>query len=72
MCELSKRGVMSVMISSAPFIKLGRAQAAVFGVPGLPIIEIPHPLGGLQLASVKERALLAATQLNSILREQSR
>ena len=69
MTELSKRGVISALICSGPFMKLGKAQAATFGVPNLPLVEIPHPLGGLALERVRMRAEAAASQLVHLIKE---
>ncbi len=49
MSELRKRGLVTAVICTDPFLKLGRAQSRVFGVPDLPLIVIPHPLGGISL-----------------------
>ena len=57
MAELTKRGLITAVICSDPFMKLGQAQAKVFGVPDLPLLKIPHPLGGLDLEQVEGRAL---------------
>jgi hypothetical protein len=62
MCELRKRGVAAAVIVSEPFIGLARTQARVFGVPDLPLVVIPHPLGGLDLDNVKLRADVAGPQ----------
>jgi hypothetical protein len=35
----------------------------VFGVPDLPLLEIKHPLGGLSMEKVRERADVALPQL---------
>ena len=59
MAELRKRGLVTAVICSGPFMKLGEAQARTFGTPDLPLIQIPHPLGGLDLESVKARAGVA-------------
>ena len=50
-------------------MKLGRAQAKVFGVPDLPLLKIQHPLGGLQMDKVKERAAIALPQLLQVVKE---
>ena len=68
MAELSRRGTAVMLISSGPFINLARAQAQVFGIPGLSLIEIPHPLGGIRLAEVRARAEVAATEILRILK----
>ena len=68
MCEVRKRGVAAAVICSEPFVKLAQTQARVFGVPDLPLIVIPHPLGGLDMTGVEARAAIAAPQLVDLLR----
>ena len=63
MAELRKRGLVTAVICSAPFLKLGQNQARTFGVPDLPLILIAHPLGGLDLNSVRGRADVAVPQI---------
>ena len=46
MSELRKRGLVTTVVCSDPFIKLGTTQAMVLGTPDLPLVKIPHPLGG--------------------------
>jgi hypothetical protein len=69
MAELSKRGLVTAVICSEPFLKLGKNQARVFGMPDLPLIVIPHPLGGLALDGVRERAGVAAPKVLDLIRE---
>jgi hypothetical protein len=69
MCELRKRGLVTAVICSEPFLKLGKNQSSVFGVPDLPLLLIPHPLGGLDLAGVQGRAGHAIPQVLNIIRE---
>jgi hypothetical protein len=63
MSELRKRGLVTAVLCSGPFLKLGQNQARTFGVPDLPLIQIPHPLGGLDLNSVRGRADVAVQQI---------
>ena len=72
MAELRKRGLRTGVICSTPFEKLGQAQARVFGAPDLPLIIIPHPLGGIAMPEVISRAQVALPQLLDILRERQR
>ena len=72
MAEMRKRGVFAAVICSEPFVKLGKNQAHTFGVPDLPLLIIPHPLGGLALADVKARAEQAITQFVALISEQRR
>jgi hypothetical protein len=63
MAQLTKRGVIAAVVCSDTFMKLGSAQAKVFGVPDLPLLKIQHPLGGLNMDTVRERAEVALPQL---------
>ena len=69
MCELTKQGLVAAAVCSMPFEKLGRTQAKVLGVPELPLLMIPHPLGGITLDVVATRADVAAGQLVKLIRE---
>ncbi len=69
MCELTKQGLVAAAVCSMPFEKLGRTQAKVLGVPDLPLLMIPHPLGGITLDVVATRADVAAGQLVKLIRE---
>ena len=69
MCELRKRCLVTAVIYSGPFLKLGKAQARTFGVPELPLLEITHPLGGISLDEVKARAAQAAPQFAELARK---
>ena len=69
MCELRKRGLTTAVIVSGPFLSLGRNQSRVFGVPDLPLLLIPHPLGGLSLEQVEGRAQHAIPQVVGLIRD---
>lgn len=72
MTELRKRGLLTAVVCSTPFMRLGQAQARTFGVPELPLIEIPHGLGSLELAEVKERADSVVSQLVRLIEEHTK
>ena len=69
MSELRKRGLTTAVVVTEPFLKLGKTQARVFGVPDLPLLLIPHPLGGLDLEGVKGRAGHAIPKVVEIIKE---
>jgi hypothetical protein len=69
MAQLTKRGLIAAVVCSDTFMKLGTAQAKVFGVPDLPLLKIRHPLGGLDMDKVRERAAVALPQLVKVVRE---
>lgn len=69
MATLRKRGLRTAVLCTEPFLKLAQAQAKTFGVPDLPIIMIPHPLGGISVEQVEGRAHVAWPQLEKLLAE---
>jgi hypothetical protein len=69
MAQLTKRGLIAAVVCSDSFMKLGTAQAKVFGVPDLPLLQISHPLGGLSMDRVRERAAVALPQLLKMVKE---
>jgi len=69
MSELRKRGLVTAVVVSEPFMKLGTTQSKVLGTPDLPLIKIPHPLGGLSLEQVEGRALVAVPQVVKLIKE---
>jgi hypothetical protein len=69
MAELRKRGLITAVVCSNAFLKLGQTQAKIFGVPDLPLLIIPHPLGGLDIGGVRGRADVATPQLVKLIRE---
>ncbi len=69
MAQLTKRGLIAAVVCSDSFMKLGSAQAKVFGVPDLPLLKIQHPLGGLQMDKVRERAAIALPQFLKVVKE---
>ncbi|MDB5903663.1 MAG: hypothetical protein JWM26_2541 [Betaproteobacteria bacterium] len=72
MAELRKRGLITAVVCSNAFLKLGQTQAKIFGVPDLPLLVIQHPLGGLDLDSVKGRAEVATPQFVKLIQEHVR
>ena len=69
MAQLTKRGLIAAVVCSDTFMKLGTAQAKVFGVPDLPLLQIQHPLGGLSMDKVRDRAAVALPQLLKVVKE---
>jgi len=69
MAELRKKGLVTAVICSAPFLKLGQNQAKTFGAPDLPLVLIRHPLGGISLDEVRARADSAVPQLAELFRK---
>ncbi len=72
MSELRKRGLVTAVICTDPFLKLGKAQSRVFGTPDLPLILIPHPLGGISLEKVEGRAEVAIPEFVKLIKEHAK
>jgi len=53
---LEKRGVPTATVNSDAFVVLGQQEAVALGVPGLPIVMVPHPMGDVAAEIVVERA----------------
>jgi hypothetical protein len=63
--QLERRGVRTVTIVTEVFANLAMAQARVRGRGDLPLVVIPHPVGGLRPAELTDRVARAAGQLGS-------
>jgi hypothetical protein len=72
MVKLSRRGVLTAVVCSEPFLEMGRTQARIFGMPELPLLVVPHPLGGISVDDVKARAALALAQLVKLVQEKAK
>ena len=72
MAELRKRGLVTAVVCSDPFLRLGQAQAKTFGVPDLPLVRIPHPLGGIGLEQVRGRVEAALPAFLDLVREHAK
>ena len=70
MIQLRRRGPVTVVVCSDHFRKLAKTQARVLGVPDLPLVTIPHPLGGLSIEQVQGRALVAIPQVIELIKGQ--
>lgn len=46
-----------VLFCTTPFTQMARALLTTLGTPNLRIVEIAHPLGGLQQEAVRSRAV---------------
>jgi hypothetical protein len=64
---LEKRGVPTATINSDAFVVLGQQEAVALGVPGLPIVMVPHPMGDVSAEVVVERARGMIPQLIRVL-----
>jgi hypothetical protein len=56
------------VICTTTFEGLARRAADALGAPGLPLLVIAHPLGGLRVEEVGSRVRQASEQLAGLLR----
>ncbi|EQA98403.1 hypothetical protein L485_17125 [Sphingobium baderi LL03] len=64
---LEKRGVPTATVNSDAFVVLGQQEAVALGVPGLPIVTVPHPMGDVSAEEVERRAAAMAAQVVHVL-----
>jgi hypothetical protein len=69
--ELEQRGVPTAVICTDQFVASAKAQAAICGNPDYPFVVVPHPIGSLTPAELRERAQAATGQVVEILTRQS-
>jgi hypothetical protein len=69
--DLERRGIPTVTICSAPFLKLGRAQAQTSGMPSIPFVKILHPMATASTEAVEEQVEAALAQIRDALRGSS-
>ena len=53
---LEGKGIPTVVLCTDPFLNSAHVHARTFGRTGFKPVGIPHPLGGLKLPIVQERA----------------
>ena len=54
--SFEKRGIPAAAVITEPFVLTAAAIAELAGLPGYPHAVIPHPVGSLTAAEVRERA----------------
>ena len=65
--DLEKRGTPVATINSEEFVRLGQSESRSLGLPGLPLITVPHPMGGVSEEIVRERARDAVPEIVRVL-----
>ena len=68
--SLENRGVPTVVVCTGPFLDSANLHARVFGRSGFQPVVVAHPLGGLRLEQVNEKAATAAEQIVAALTKQ--
>jgi hypothetical protein len=54
--DLEKLGVPTVTLCTDAFLGLAKEEARTLGMPDLPLVIVPHPLGGESLERIQARA----------------
>ena len=72
MSELRKRGLVHRRHLLRSVHQARHDAGQVFGTPDLPLVKIPHPLGGLSLEQVEGRALVAVPQIVKLIGEHAK
>jgi hypothetical protein len=62
-----KRGIPASVIITEPFVPTAVGIAELAGMPGYPHAVIPHPVGSLSTAEVRQRADAAAAAVEALL-----
>ena len=62
-----KRGIPASVLITEPFVPTAIGIAALAGIPGYPHVVIPHPIGSLSPAAVRQRADAAALAVETLL-----
>ena len=64
---LERRGIPTATVNSDAFVVLGQQEAIALGLPGLPIVTVPHPMGDVAADVVQERARAMLAQVLAVL-----
>jgi hypothetical protein len=67
---LEKRGTPTISICTDEFTPLGKMEAQALRMPSLPMVIIPHPVGGLKPEEVAEKARVASQEVVSVLQQE--
>jgi hypothetical protein len=70
--DLERRGVPVATVNSDEFVKLGQSESRSLGMPGLPLVTVPHPMGDIEEAKVRERARAIIEELVAVLTTDAR
>ena len=62
-----KRGIPAAVVITEPFVPTAVGIAKLAGMPGYPHAVIPHPVGSLSTAEVRQRADAVAAAVEAML-----
>lgn len=65
--DLERKGTPVATVNSEEFVRLGQSEARSLGLPGLPLITVPHPMGDVSEAVARDRARTAVPEVVRVL-----
>jgi hypothetical protein len=65
--ELENKGIPVATICTEEFVILGVNAAQSSGMPDLPIVTVPHPVGGIKAEEVRQKADMVVDKIIAIL-----
>jgi hypothetical protein len=65
--NLEKHGIPAVAVVTEPFVATAAAVAVMNGLPGYPVVVVPHPFGSLDEGAVRARADAAVAGIERLL-----
>ena len=69
--EFEKRGIFTTTVCTSGFASLLKKTGEVKGFPNLAIVTVSHPIGGIELSKVREKADGAISDIIKVLTEPS-
>lgn len=54
--DLERKGTPVATVVTDEFTKLAQSETRSLGMSGLPLVVVPHPMGGIEKAEVRDRA----------------
>jgi len=69
--EFEKRGVFTTTVCTSGFASLLKKTSETKGFPNLAIVTVSHPIGGIELSRVREKADGAFSDIIKVLAEPS-
>ena len=69
--EFEKRGIFTATVCTSGFASLLKKTGEVKGFPNLAIVTVSHPIGGIELSKVREKADGAISDIIRVLTEPS-
>ncbi len=66
---MEKKGIPTALIASSEFAAMANEECESLGLSSLPMVVVPHPVGGLKEEAVREKADNALEEIIHVLTE---